>query len=187
LAISQFLVSLDISIDANYGFVKALRKLNSCSPKRVTSDSISLFIHADFEGDAESILECLRGLAGLASIDVKLCLELPEDPKKLRGLLKELGFNIVPQPLAQRIVAYREISKGSHLILEKTSKPSLYLARLARVSRISLPMPHSMFLLSGEVNEAIERALEVVKILKLIYSELFEPKGIKSSCKAVST
>ncbi len=177
----QFLLSLDLSVDPNYGFVRALRKISSCNPRRLTSDSISMFIHADFVGDAETILKCIRGLEGVGSIEIKLCLLLPTDEKVLRNLLKKLGFSLIPRALASRVVAYQRVEGGPFLVLERTSRPGLYLAKVARSYNPPLPPPHSFTSISGRINDVIERCSNIVELLKnLFYS--FNKEGIKSVC-----
>jgi len=176
-----FLLSVDLSIDPNYGFVKAVRKVRSCNAKKVASDSLSLFIHADFEGDAESALECLREIAGLATIDVKLCLRLPTDAKSLREVLRSLGYSIIPQPLSTRYVAYKQLSSTLRVFIERTSREGIYLARVCRGTAISIPPPYSAFAISGVIDKAVDEALKIVEILKNIFNE-FLSRGVDASC-----
>jgi len=181
MTVPQFLVSLDLNVDPNYGFVRALRKVNSCKPRRLASDTISMFIHADFVGDAEEVLSCLSGVEGVGSIEVKLCLVMPEDEKALREVLRKLGFLLVPKALASRIVAYKRIEGGAFVVIERTSKRGLYLAKVARSYNPPLPPPHSVTSVSGAIRDVIEASLSIAKMLKKVFASI-SVSEIKSSC-----
>jgi len=176
----SFLLSLDISIDPDYGFVKAIRVINSCRPKRMVSDTVSMFIHADFEASPEDVLKCVEDIDGVASIDVKLCLRMSADARRVQRSLREMGFTLVPAPLAQRIIAYKRID-DSCIVIERTSRPGIYIARVARCRSLPMPVPHSIFVVTGRLRDIASEVLRISSILERFFESL-RSRGIASSC-----
>ncbi len=157
-----FQLSIDISVDPSFGFVKALRIAKSCEPKNLVSDSEKMSMHLDFEGDAEKVLQCISSIRGLASIDVRLVINMCVDnPRKI---LRSVGMSIVPPALSTRILAYAQRGNGI-VFVEKTSRRDFFLARYARVKSLPLPVPPSIYVVYGYIPEVIERARESATIL----------------------
>jgi len=158
------MVSIDIDIDPGYGFVRALRSLRNCPHRTMKVDSIAMHIHMDSRGDAKKFLECVSSVEGYASIDIKLCLSA-DDEKALLRTLRSIGYSIVPRAISTRIAAMKRVEGGA-VIVERTSRPGTYLLRLARGSRIEIPIPPSTYVVVGPTKEACTSAQRVAEALE---------------------
>jgi len=168
--LSRFLISVDLSIDPNFGFVKALRIANSCSPKKIVSDSLSLFIHMDFEvEDPETVFKCVEQFVGLASIDIKLCLWVPPEAD-LRKALRKTSFRPVPKAMSDRVAGYRNVGDGI-VVIEETSRKGLYVARYLAARSLPIPIPSSTYIVHGYAKQVVETCRErASKLLREIES-----------------
>ncbi len=164
-------LSMDIAVDPLYGFVKAVRIVNSCGEHRnMVCDSERSHIHIDLEGDIKAFLRCIEGIRGYASADIKALFTAAMEGIE-RKVLKELGWKVVPQALSQRVIAYLPRA-GYSVVLEKTGKQGIYIARIARVREIPLPPPPSIYMVFGTVEEVARRGLEIAEILEKEVNEL---------------
>ena len=164
-----FQVSTDLSIDPAFGFVKALRIVKSCEPRNIVSDSERMTIHLDFEGDAERALQCISQLRGLASIDVRLAINMcVDEPRKI---FKMVGMTIIPPALSTRVLAYVQYGDGI-VFIERTSRRDFFLARYARVKRLPLPIPPSIYTVYGYLPEVVSLAKVSYEVLRMFGEEL---------------
>lgn len=177
-----FQVSADLSIDPAFGFVKALRIVKSCEPKNIVSDSERMTLHLDFEGDAERALQCISQLRGLASIDVRLVINMcVDDPRKV---FKMVGMTVIPSALSTRILAYAQYSEGV-VFIERTSRRDFFLARYARVKRLPLPIPPSIYTVYGHLPEVVSSAKVSYEVLRTFGEELVAKlRGLGIEAKA---
>ena len=164
-----FQISTDISIDPAFGFVKALRIVKRCEPKNIVSDSERMTVHLDFEGSAEQVLQCISQLRGLASIDVRLVISMcVDEPRKI---FRMIGMTVIPPALSARVLAYAQCGEGI-VFIEKTSRRDFFLARYARVKRLPLPVPPSIYTIYGYLPEIVSLAKTSYEVLKMFGEEL---------------
>jgi len=164
-----FQISTDISIDPAFGFVKALRIVKSCEPKNIMSDSERMVLHLDFEGSAEQALQCISQLRGLASIDVRLVINMcVDEPRKI---FKIIGMAVIPPALSTRVLAYAQCGEGI-VFIERTSRRDFFLARYARVKRLLLPIPPSTYTIYGPLPEVALSAKTSYEVLKTFGEKL---------------
>jgi len=157
-------VAAVIAISESFGFIKALRELDFCSPKTLNADpisnTVSVTVLIPSIKDIESRLACLSNIRGSARLSVRTKPRSAEVCSEHR--LKELGFQIIPRGIGGRFIAFKPCERIG-IVVEKPLDGKWCVFHMASSRRFSTPIPPTLLSLVVELPKDFKNFVELVK------------------------
>lgn len=172
---------IEITVDPDFGFAKALRIVYSCIGKKLYGDSERRYIRIVITSNLENSIKCLFNIKGFFNIDLRLILDLSSYSTII---LKTLNVKPILQKLSKRYIGFLKFEDNLYLI-EKTSKNNKIIIKMLKTKNFPAVIEPSMYLIYG-CNEIIDEVITRLKILKKVENkilEIFEMRKTNSDSK----
>lgn len=149
----------DIAVDESFGLIKASRTLRDCGidPKDMRIDTFYNTIRI-VVNDVNKI-ECVSKVKGYIALEIRSVFRCGN----IENVFAKAGFVKMPKAF-QRIVGYIPINDGA-VIIQRTSKKDVYLAKVCTARRIELPLPSSTCIIDVNSDANLEKAKKIAMYL----------------------
>ncbi|MEM0027013.1 MAG: hypothetical protein QXT53_04245 [Ignisphaera sp.] len=156
----------DIAVDESFGLIKASRTLRDCGvdPKNMRIDTFYNTIRI-VVNDLNKI-QCVSKVKGYTTLEIRSVFRCGN----IESVFAKAGFVKMPKAF-QRIVGYIPINDGAVIIL-RTSKRDVYLAKVCTARRIEPPLPSSTCIVAANNDADLEKAKKIAMYLNQL-EEMF--------------
>ncbi|MEL9940604.1 MAG: hypothetical protein QW348_02275 [Ignisphaera sp.] len=168
-------IVVDIAVEESFGLIKASRVLRDCGvdPKNMRIDTFYNTIRI-IVNDVSKI-QCVSKVKGYATLEIRSVFRC----ENIENVFAKAGFVKAPKAF-QRIVGYIPTNDGT-VIIQRTSKRDVYLAKACTARRIELPLPSSACIIAVNSDADLEKAKKIA-----VYLNQLE-KMLENLCQSAST
>lgn len=155
--------TVDIAVDPDFGYAKALRVVQVCSIKKLYGDSEKRMIRIILIDNIEEAVKCLSSIKGFFNVYIRLLINLPLGS----NVWQKLGLKPAPKSLSKRVIGYIEIE--NHLcLIEKVPKSNKFLVKVLKTKNPPVILEPSMYLVYGDNTTIVDNVLKYLKILQTL-------------------
>ncbi|MEM0371887.1 MAG: hypothetical protein QXY23_04850 [Ignisphaera sp.] len=161
---------IDITIDPDFGYAKALKIASQCSVKKLYGDSEKRILHILLPDDVEEGIKCLSSIKGFFNIYLRLVIKIIKSDD---NIWRKIGIKPVPKGLSKRFVGYMEIENHVCLV-EKTTKNDTFLVKVLKTKNLPAIIEPSMYLIYGNSTSILNSISTYLRILQTFIERVNE-------------
>ncbi|MEM1541730.1 MAG: hypothetical protein QW101_03685 [Ignisphaera sp.] len=153
---------VDITIDPDFGYTKALKIANQCFVKKLYGNSEKRILHILLLGDIEEGIKCLSSIKGFFNIYLRLVVKIAKSDD---SVWRKIGIKSAPKGLSKRFVGYMEIENHVCLV-EKTAKNDTFLVKVLKTKNLPAIIEPSVYLIYGDSTSILNSISTYLRILQ---------------------